>query len=81
MTDNSHGRARINFIDTSALKKDIESGVVPVITGFQGVNSSGDITTLGRGGSDTTAVALAVALKANECQDFYRCRRCLYNRS
>ena len=70
VTDNSHGRARINFIDTSALKKDIESGVVPVITGFQGVNSSGDITTLGRGGSDTTAVALAVALKANECQIF-----------
>ena len=71
VTDNSHGRARINSIDTSALKKDIESGVVPVITGFQGVNSSGDITTLGRGGSDTTAVALAVALKANECQIFY----------
>ena len=70
VTDNSHGRARINSIDTSALKKDIESGVVPVITGFQGVNSSGDITRLGRGGSDTTAVALAVALKANECQIF-----------
>ena len=70
VTDNSPGRARINSIDTSALKKDIESGVVPVITGFQGVNSSGEITTLGRGGSDTTAVALAVALKANECQIF-----------
>ena len=70
VTDNSHGRARINSIDTSALKKDIESGGVPVITGFQGVNSRGDITTLGRGGSDTTAVALAVALKANECQIF-----------
>ena len=70
VTDNSHGRARINSIDTSALEKDIELGVVPVITGFQGVNSSGDITTLGRGGSDTTAVALAVALKANECQIF-----------
>ena len=68
VTDNSHGRARINSIDTSALKKDIELGIVPVITGFQGVNSSGDITTLGRGGSDTTAVALAVALKADECQ-------------
>ena len=68
VTDNSHGRARINSIDTSALEKDIELGVVPVITGFQGVNSSGDITTLGRGGSDTTAVALAVALKADECQ-------------
>ena len=70
VTDNSHGKARINSIDTSALKKDIGSGVVPVITGFQGVNSSGDITTLGRGGSDTTAVALAVALKADECQIF-----------
>ena len=69
-TDNSYGKARISSIDTDTLKKDIDSGIVPVVTGFQGVNASGDITTLGRGGSDTTAVALAVALKANECQIF-----------
>ena len=69
-TDNSHGKARISSIDTDTLKKDIDSGIVPVVTGFQGVNASGDITTLGRGGSDTTAVALAVALKADECQIF-----------
>ncbi|OUW81339.1 MAG: aspartate kinase [Gammaproteobacteria bacterium TMED222] len=67
-TDQIHGKARINSIDTSVLEKDIKKGIVPVITGFQGINESGDITTLGRGGSDTSAVALAVALKADECQ-------------
>lgn len=67
-TDQTHGKARINSIDTSVLEKDIKKGIVPVITGFQGINESGDITTLGRGGSDTSAVALAVALKADECQ-------------
>ena len=67
-TDNVHGKARINSINIDSLKKDIESGIVPVITGFQGINTQGDITTLGRGGSDTTAVALAVALDAKECQ-------------
>ena len=67
-TDNVHGKARINSINVDALIEDIESGIVPVITGFQGINTQGDITTLGRGGSDTTAVALAVALEAKECQ-------------
>ena len=67
-TDQIHGKARINSIDTSVLEKDIKKGIVPVSTGFQGINESGDITTLGRGGSDTSAVALAVALKADECQ-------------
>ena len=67
-TDQIHGKARINSIDTSLLQEDLKKGVVPVITGFQGINESGDITTLGRGGSDTSAVALAVALKAYECQ-------------
>jgi aspartate kinase len=67
-TDQIHGKARINSIDTSVLEKDLKKGIVPVITGFQGINESGDITTLGRGGSDTSAVALAVALKADECQ-------------
>ncbi len=69
-TDSSHRRARIEHIDASNLLGEIERGIVPVVAGFQGVNSAGDITTLGRGGSDTTAVALAVALKADECQIF-----------
>ncbi len=67
-TNSSHSRARILDVDVEKVKKEIEDGVVPVITGFQGMNELGDITTLGRGGSDTTGVALAVALKADECQ-------------
>ena len=67
-TNEIHGKARINSIDTRILHKDLKKGIVPVITGFQGINEFGDITTLGRGGSDTSAVALAVALEANECQ-------------
>ncbi len=61
-------KARILGIDTERLERDIHAGVVPVVAGFQGVSEHGDITTIGRGGSDTTAVALAVALKADECQ-------------
>jgi aspartate kinase len=61
-------KARILGIDTERLERDIHAGVVPVVAGFQGVSEQGDITTIGRGGSDTTAVALAVALKADECQ-------------
>ena len=67
-TNSSHSRARILDVDVDKITKEIEEGVVPVITGFQGMNDAGDITTLGRGGSDTTGVALAVALKADECQ-------------
>ena len=67
-TNEIHGKSRINSIDTRILHKDLKKGIVPVITGFQGINEFGDITTLGRGGSDTSAVALAVALDANECQ-------------
>ena len=67
-TDSAHGRARIERIDTQSLHKEIADGVVPVIAGFQGVNDSGEITTLGRGGSDTSAVALAAALEADECE-------------
>ncbi|HZF14715.1 MAG TPA: aspartate kinase [Steroidobacteraceae bacterium] len=61
-------RARILGIDTARLQSDLDAGLVPVVAGFQGVSEQGDITTIGRGGSDTTAVALAVALKADECQ-------------
>ena len=67
-TDDYHGKARISSIDTKNLLMDISSNTTPVITGFQGINEEGDITTLGRGGSDTSAVALAVALNAEECQ-------------
>ena len=61
-------KARILAIDTEHLIRDLDAGCVPVVAGFQGVADSGDITTIGRGGSDTTAVALAVALQADECQ-------------
>ncbi len=67
-TDNSFSKARINNIDGSKIKKDLSAGKVVVVAGFQGVDEGGNITTLGRGGSDTTAVALAVALEADECQ-------------
>ena len=67
-TNSSHSRARILDVDVNKITKELGEGVVPVITGFQGMNEVGDITTLGRGGSDTTGVALAVALNADECQ-------------
>ena len=62
------GRARIERVACEALKADLAAGVVPVVAGFQGRAANGDITTIGRGGSDTTAVALAVVLGADECQ-------------
>ncbi|WP_415882419.1 aspartate kinase [Neptuniibacter sp. QD72_48] len=68
LTDNSHTKARIQDIEVSSIKSDLEAGRVVVVAGFQGVDSDGNITTLGRGGSDTTGVALAAALKADECQ-------------
>lgn len=68
LTDNSHGKARIREIDDFRVKEDLTSGDVVVVAGFQGADETGNITTLGRGGSDTTAVALAAALKADECQ-------------
>ena len=67
-TNASHARARILEVEVSKITSELNAGFVPVITGFQGMNDQGDITTLGRGGSDTTGVALAVALKADECQ-------------
>lgn len=67
-TDNAHGKARILEIDDKHIRADLDKGSVVIVAGFQGVNESGEITTLGRGGSDTTAVALAAALKADECQ-------------
>ena len=67
-TNSSHSRARILDAEVTKITSELNEGVVPVITGFQGMNESGDITTLGRGGSDTTGVALAPALDADECQ-------------
>ncbi|QFU76654.1 aspartate kinase [Halioglobus maricola] len=68
LTDDSHTKARIREIDDARLHADLDAGFVIVVAGFQGVDEHGNITTLGRGGSDTTAVALAAALKADECQ-------------
>jgi aspartate kinase len=68
LTDDSHGKARIQSIDDENMRKDLDAGRVVVVAGFQGVDPDGNITTLGRGGSDTTGVALAAALKADECQ-------------
>ena len=68
LTDSAHTRARILSIDEVRLRQDLENGCVAVVAGFQGVDAGGNITTLGRGGSDTSAVALAAALGADECQ-------------
>ena len=68
LTDDAHTKARIREIDDARLHADLDAGNVIVVAGFQGVDENGNITTLGRGGSDTTAVALAAALKAQECQ-------------
>lgn len=67
-TDNAHNKARILEIDHHRVREDLAAGRVVVVAGFQGVDEAGNITTLGRGGSDTTAVALAAALEADECQ-------------
>jgi aspartate kinase len=67
-TDSAHMKARIQSIDADKLLADCKAGIVPVVAGFQGVDETGSLTTLGRGGSDTTGVALAAALKADECQ-------------
>jgi len=68
LTDSEHSKSRILEIDETVLQAKISDGIVPVVAGFQGVDQKGNITTLGRGGSDTTAVALAAVLKADECQ-------------
>ncbi|MFW5431417.1 MAG: aspartate kinase [Methylophilaceae bacterium] len=68
LTDGAHGKARIIDIDGQNMQKDLDDGYVVVVAGFQGCDADGNITTLGRGGSDTTGVALAAALEADECQ-------------
>jgi aspartate kinase len=69
-TDSTHNKARIKSIDHERITNDLENGRIVVVAGFQGVDEHNNITTLGRGGSDTTGVALAAALKADECQIF-----------
>ena len=68
LTDSTHTKARILSIDEAKIRADLDAGYVVVVAGFQGIDEKGSITTLGRGGSDTTGVALAAALKADECQ-------------
>ena len=68
LTDGAHTKARILDIDEARMRKDLADGTIVIVAGFQGVDKDGDITTLGRGGSDTSGVALAAALKADECQ-------------
>ena len=68
VTDGTHTHARIRSITTTRLQRDLSAGVIPVVAGFQGISESDELTTLGRGGSDLTAVALAAALKADSCE-------------
>lgn len=70
LTDNAHTKARILEIDDTNIRRDLADGYVVVVAGFQGIDAGGNITTLGRGGSDTSGVAIAAALKADECQIF-----------
>lgn len=69
-TDRSYMKARITAIDSAKLLADVKAGIIPIVTGFQGINDQGDVTTLGRGGSDLSAVAVAAAVKADRC-DIY----------
>jgi aspartate kinase len=67
-TDSVHAKARIEQVETTGLEADLAADIIPVVAGFQGIDAEGQVTTLGRGGSDTTGVALAAALGADECQ-------------
>ena len=69
-TDGVHGNARIETVDPARIRRELDGGKVVVVAGFQGLDHEGDVTTLGRGGSDTTAVALAAYLEADRCQIF-----------
>jgi len=70
VTDETHGNAEIKHITTDKIIRELKSKKIVVVAGFQGISENGDITTLGRGGSDTTAVALAAYLKADKCEIF-----------
>ena len=79
-TDRAYSKARIKRLDTERVESELARNRVVVVAGFQGLNRSDDITTLGRGGSDTSAVALAAALHADQLPDLYRRRGCLHRR-
>lgn len=81
LTDSSHTKARIMDIDVNNIQEDLKKGRIVVVAGFQGVDAQGNTTTLGRGGSDTSAVAVAAALKADECQIYTDGRWCIHHRS
>ena len=70
LTDDTYGNARILGLGDRRIRRELEKGNIVVVAGFQGINGNGDVTTLGRGGSDTTAVALAAFLEADQCQIF-----------
>ena len=70
ITDDRHSSAKIKYIEDSRIMQELEKGNIVIVAGFQGICKQGDITTLGRGGSDTTAVAIAAALKAKKCEIF-----------
>lgn len=70
MTDTQHTKARIRLVDGTRIRQELDQGKVVIVAGFQGITSGNDITTLGRGGSDTTAVAVAAALNAEKCEIF-----------
>ena len=80
-TDSTHGAARVSRIDTERLRNELDKGNIVIVAGFQGVNKYEDITTLGRGGSDTSAVALAGSPQCGSLSDLHRCGRRLYCRS
>ena len=71
-TDNTFGKARISAVDPDRVRRELAAGRLVIVAGFQGLTPDEDITTLGRGGSDTTAVALAAALDADRCRYLYR---------
>ena len=79
-TTSAYQNAKLKRIDTERIRKELDSNKIVVVTGFQGINKYEDVTTLGRGGSDTTAVALAAAMNADVCE-IYRCRRRIQRRS
>lgn len=80
-TTSAYGNARFKRIDSERIRNELDAGKIVIITGFQGINKYDDLTTLGRGGSDTTAVALAAALRADALRDLYGCGGCVYRRS
>ena len=80
-TNSDYQSSKIMNIDVTRINKELDKGKIVVVTGFQGVDEKQNITTLGRGGSDTTAVAIAAAVKANHCYIFFGCRWRLHSRS